>query len=432
MARFLIGTIPVVGHVSPAVSIARELVKRGHEVCWYTGSAFQPTVEATGARFTPITSWLDYSYPENVPQEWMAQRESLKGPALLKFDLKCFFIDPALGQVKDCIKILNEFPADVLLADSMFLGASWISTQTGLPYAGFGTSVLALSSRDTAPFGLGVLPNPSPLGRVRNQALNWLFQQIILRDLTVYTNKLRSQLGLPASSTGFFDTLSPFLYLSPNVPDFEYPRSDLPAQIHFIGPLLPAFAIEFTPPAWWNELDGDRPVIHVTQGTVTTNPDNLIVPTLRALEHEPVLVVATTAGKPLALDPIPTNARIAPFIPHSDLMPLVDILITNGGYNGVQMALAHGVPLVVSGQTEDKPEVAARVEWAGVGINLRTKTPTPKQIREAVKTLLTEHRYKTKAKQFQTEIDRYDAPALASTLLEQLAATKQPILRPQI
>jgi UDP:flavonoid glycosyltransferase YjiC (YdhE family) len=32
MARFLIGTIPVVGHVSPAVPIARELVKRGHEV----------------------------------------------------------------------------------------------------------------------------------------------------------------------------------------------------------------------------------------------------------------------------------------------------------------------------------------------------------------------------------------------------------------
>ena len=39
-------------------------------------------------------------------------------------------------------------------------------------------------------------------------------------------------------------------------------------------------------------------------------------------------------------------------------------MLTNGGYGGVQYALAHGVPLVVAGDTEDKPEVAARVEDA--------------------------------------------------------------------
>ncbi len=65
MARFLIGTIPVVGHVSPALLIARELVNRGHEVCWYTGSAFRAKVESTGAHFAPIVSGLDYSYPSS-------------------------------------------------------------------------------------------------------------------------------------------------------------------------------------------------------------------------------------------------------------------------------------------------------------------------------------------------------------------------------
>ena len=43
------------------------------------------------------------------------------------------------------------------------------------------------------------------------------------------------------------------------------------------------------------------------------------------------------------------------------LLPRTDVLVTNGGYGGVQQALAHGVPLVVAGRTEDKVEVAARV-----------------------------------------------------------------------
>lgn len=104
-------------------------------------------------------------------------------------------------------------------------------------------------------------------------------------------------------------------------------------------------------------------------------------------------------------------------------------MITNGGYNGVQMALAHGIPLVTAGQSEDKSEVCARIEWAGVGINLRTGKPTQQQIRAAVRKLLADHRYKTRAKDFQTAIRQYNAPTLAVTRLEQLAATRKPVFR---
>jgi UDP:flavonoid glycosyltransferase YjiC (YdhE family) len=44
-----------------------------------------------------------------------------------------------------------------------------------------------------------------------------------------------------------------------------------------------------------------------------------------------------------------------------------------------------GVPLVVAGDTEDKPEVAARVAWSGVGITLRTGRPRPDRLRAAVR-----------------------------------------------
>lgn len=432
MTRFLMATIPVMGHVSPALPIVRELINCGHEVCWYTGQAFQTTVEATGARFAPIRSWIDYSDLTNVPLALMNQRDATQGVERLKFDLKNFFIDPVVGQVKDLAEILVEFPADVLIADSMFLGVSWIAEQRGLLWAEFGTSALALSSRDTAPFGPGLQPSNTVLRRLRNHGLRWFFQQTVMRELTAYTNEVRSQIGLPPSSVHFFDKVSPFLYLSPSIPEFEYPRSDLPPQVHFIGPLLSPPTIEFTFPQWWEELKGNKPVIHVTQGTVSTNANDLLIPTLHALKDEDVLVVATTGGSEvdtLNFTDLPPNVRIEPFIPHAHLLPHVDVVVTNGGYNGVQMALANGVPLVVAGQTEEKPEIAARVEWAKVGINLKTRTPTPTQIKHAVKTLLRDSSYRTCIKQLQTKMQDYNAPATAATLIEQLATTKQPILR---
>lgn len=433
MARFLIGTVPVVGHVSPALPIARKLVEGGHEVWWYTGRAFESVVEATGAHFTPIATGLDYSYPQNVPQSWTEQRDSLRGLAQLKFDLKHFFINAALGQVKDYGEILRQFPADVLLADFCFLGASWVWEQGGPPWAGFGISALAFSSRDTAPFGLGLQPDASIQGRVRNRSLNWLFQQVLFRNLSVYMNQVRASIGLPHKTQGgFFDTISPFLHLAATLRDFEYPRSDLAAQVHFIGPLLSTLQVNFTPPVWWDELKGNKPIIHVTQGTVATNPNDLIVPTLHALKHENVLVVATTGSseptESIKLADTPVNARIEQFIPYSHLLPLVDVIVTNGGFNGVQMALSNGVPLVAAGGTEDKPEVCARIEWAGVGINLKTKTPTSNKIGDAVKRILENPKYQTRAKHFQAEIKRKDAAVLALNLLEQLAETKQPIL----
>jgi UDP:flavonoid glycosyltransferase YjiC (YdhE family) len=275
-------------------------------------------------------------------------------------------------------------------------------------------------------------PDASAMGRLRNGCLNCVFQKVLLRDFSVHINTVRASVGLPPIQKSFFDAVvSPYLYLQGTVPAFEYPRSDLPPQVHFVGPLLSAPSTDFIPPTWWDDLQGDRAVILVTQGTVATELEDLIVPTLQGLADEDVLVVATTGGQPIEsikLAQYPANARMEPFIPYSHLLPHVDVMVTNGGYNGVQMALANGVPLVVAGQTEDKPEVCARVQWSGVGINLKTNKPTPTQVRDAVKTILTSLHYRQKAQFFQAEIARYDAATLSAKLLEQLAATKQPVV----
>jgi UDP:flavonoid glycosyltransferase YjiC (YdhE family) len=478
MARFLICTFPAAGHVNPALPIARTLVERGHEVVWYTGRRYRVAIEATGVRFAPIvaaTEPEDLSFDERFPQA-----KQLDGLKALKFGLKYVFLDEVPGQIADMQRILQEFPADVILGDTAFVGMALLHELGGPRWATFGISALTLNSRDTAPFGTGLPPALSALERLRNRLLNALSEQVLFRDVLAHMQQVRARLGLPHTGTSVLNsTLSPYLYLQSSTPAFEYPRSDLPPQVHFIGPLLPETPPDFAPPKWWPELRGGKPVVLVNQGTIATDPSDLIVPTLRALEDEDVLVVATTGGasrdrilsewssaleaaqfatemrvmlhagamggfghvyhvpaQPRARllehsnpNALPANARVEPFIPFGALLPHVDVMITNGGYGGVQFALAHGVPLVVAGTSEEKPEIAARIAWSGAGINLKTRMPTPEQIRSAVRTLLLNPTHRHNAERIRADYARHNAPEEAALLLERLAATGRPVLR---
>jgi MGT family glycosyltransferase len=262
-----------------------------------------------------------------------------------------------------------------------------------------------------------------------------VFDHILFRDVNRFYDRIRTQVGLPKSRDGLFnDAISPHLYLQGTIPSFEYPRSDLAPQIHFIGAFLAAQSPDFDPPAWWGEIEQSRrPVIHVTQGTEHTDPSSLIEPTIRALAGEEVLVVATTGGLPtetVKIDPLPDNVRIERFIPHAHLLPYVTIMVTNGGYGGTQNALAHGVPLIAAGRTEEKPEVCARIAWSGAGINLKIDRPKPEQVLHAVREMLANARYENRAEELRAEFQRHNAPEEACDLLERLATTQQPVTTP--
>ena len=269
---------------------------------------------------------------------------------------------------------------------------------------------------------------------------NWVISTILHRGpLRPVQDGLRAALheaGAPGPEGNYFDQATRFdLTFQLATPGIEYPRRSMPATVRLVGPLqLPVApgvpgggppapghrpdgagrAADRTSglPSWWGDLDGRRPVVHVTQGTMDNGDlGRLMVPTLRGLAREDVLVVASTGGRPVEQlveqhgGPLPANVRVASFLPYDQLLPRDHVMVTNGGFGGVQQALAYGVPLVVAGGSRGQ----ARGGRPGRLVRRRARTCAPARrgaarVRRAVRRVLRSPAHRREAGRLQREI----------------------------
>ncbi len=423
MARFLFCPIASTGHVNPGLALAAELIRRGHNVRWYTSARFEQKVRSVGAGYVPFTKGV--ALEEGQIDEQLPGRTKLKGLAQMKFDMKAF-IDMIPGQYLDLVEELTANPADVLVGDTASHACALAAERFHLPWAAYGISILVQSSRDTAPFGLGLPPAASAFGRLRNKALAMLVSQVLFAEPFAYYGQTVQRLGFDKPRYPMLEfSRGANLFLQGCGPSFEYPRSDMPENVRFIGALTPPAARNWVEPEWWRRLDSGVPVVLVTQGTIATNYDQLILPAIRALASEKVLVVVTTGSRPpheLGLSQLPDNVIVEQFVAYDRLMPKLSMLVTNGGYGTVQIALSHGIPMAVFAGSEEKPEVAQRVQWSGVGLGFRTKSPSEQQILVAVRHVLATPAFKQRALEMKQELSGYNAPQLGCDLLETLAS----------
>jgi UDP:flavonoid glycosyltransferase YjiC (YdhE family) len=175
---------------------------------------------------------------------------------------------------------------------------------------------------------------------------------------------------------------------------------------------------------------GYSATVVVTQGTID-NADHtkLIIPALEALKDTDTLVVVATGGRGTdvlnARYPQP-NVVVRDYVDFAGVFDITDVYITNGGYGGVQLSLSKGVPLVVAGLNEGKNDVNARVEYAGVGVNLRSERPKATAIAKAVEEVLTNPRWKRQAEKIQAELAAGDATDRAAAVVERAARTARP------
>jgi MGT family glycosyltransferase len=435
MATYLIGATAMPGHVLPLLAIGQHLAGLGHRVLVHTSSQFRPQVEAAGATLVPFEAVIDYDY-RTLGTRYPAWRQLSGGHARLCFGLRHFFADAIAPQLAGLRAVLAGYKVDAILVDTMFCGTLPLllgARAARPPVLAIGISALPLSSCDTAFFGTALAPLATPGGQARNVAMNRNLKTAMFGDVQRYFDQRLAACGARALPDFVLDAMItlPDRYLQLTAATFEYPRSDLPPSVRFVGPLPPPASRHFTAPDWWPELDDGRPVVLVTQGTLANDdPGQLILPTLEALAGRTDLQVIATTGGPVPARlaaAAPANARVLPFLPYDRLLPKVAVMVTNGGYGAVNHALSLGVPLVVAGASEEKPEIAARVAWSGAGINLGTGNPGQRQLAQAVHSVLTEPRYRARAGALRADFARYHA---LTSISEALAALQSAAAMP--
>jgi MGT family glycosyltransferase len=424
VSSIIIVSTPFHGHVTSLLTVAETFVNRGDDVRFITGARFADRVRATGASYVPLPAAADFD--DRSILESFPERARLKGIAAVAFDVEHVVARPAQAQYEALIAALAAHPADVVLSEPLFLGAAFLLAhpRSARPAVIFcSISALPVESRDTAPFGMG-LPPARILNRPRNIALSALNRRVLRRPYRVIDDLHREVHGtdLPGTFVDWGRRADAIVQFT--VPSFEYTRSDAPADLHFVGPLS-ASGSQAPLPTWWADLDGSRPVIHVTQGTfANTDYAQVIAPTLAALGGEDVLVVVATGGRPLdTLPRLPANARAATYLPYDELLPRTAVYVTNGGYGGVQYALRYGVPIVATGGKEDKPEIGARVAWSGVGRRIRSERPSPRALHRNILAVLNQSHYRQASRRVAADMSAAPGFAGVAEIVDRLAAS---------
>ncbi len=417
--KILLPSIPVPGHLNPVLGVSRILKKYGHEVAVQTGAASRPVVEAAGIPFIPLLPEADIT-PTQYFAKYPERQQHSPGIDMISFDMQHYFAPVMPAQTASLKMAMRDFPADLILAESLFLGTLPLllkAREQRPAIAHLGVTILNVFSGKNVPPRPGATTDQLQAEHVQRELR-------LLQPVQAAFNQVLAEMGCSPLPCPLFEAMStlPDLYLHPGIQSFQYsPNATSSSPVRYIGP-LPIAPGQHPLPEWWHDLDETKRLVLVTQGTLANRDlGQLVGPALAGLaEEKDLIVLATTGGQPVESVPgrIPKNARVVPFLPYDLALPRVDLLITNGGYGTVNMALAHGVPIVSAGLTEDKEEVSAHVQWSGTGIDLRTNQVSPDAVRLAARKVLDTSAYRDRAKELAFEFRRHDAETELLELIE--------------
>ncbi len=305
-----------------------------------------------------------------------------------------------------------------------------------IPVISMGILPLVETSKDLPPSGLGMTPSHTRTGRIKQAVLRFLADKILFGRPNKVMQKILDEYDIEHGGENVFNLAvkKSTLFLQSGTPGFEYKRTDLGQNIRYIGALLP-YSVKKDKAPWFNaKLNHYEKVILVTQGTVEKDVSKIIEPTLEAFKGGSYLVIATTGGsqtQELKEKYNYNNLIIEDFIPFEDVMPYVDVYVTNGGYGGVMLGIQNELPLVVAGIHEGKNEINARVGYFNLGVNLHTERPTPDQIKKATTEVLLNGVYKQNVTELAEEFNRYNPHELtAGYVADILKKNRKFVFRP--
>jgi len=388
--RFVVAAFGDAGHAFPAITLARALKRRGHDVLVETWERWRDAVEGEGLRFTAAEEYKTFPPPPAGSVGWTSAA------------------DAAIA----LLPLMDDFRPDVVVSDILTLAPALAAERAGRRRATLIPHVYPVHESGLPFFAFGLQPPRTPVGRaVWRRALPVL--ESGLRRGRREMNETRAAVGLPPVA-GFHGGISPELAMVATFPQLEYPRR-WPAGVHVTGPM------EFELPYPDVELpQGGGPLVLVAPSTAQDPELRLVRVALEALADEPVRVIATTNR--LDPEPLPTapgNAMVVDWLSYSQVMPRASLVICHGGHGTVARALAAGVSVLCCPHVGDMAENSARVAWAGAGLMLPWRLLGTGPLRWATRRILGDPSFGERARKFADWSSENDGADRGAQLLGQ-------------
>jgi hypothetical protein len=234
------------------------------------------------------------------------------------------------------------------------------------------------------------------------------------------------ELDTVAFTRFFFRVFQPLvksaaLVLHGTDPVFDPPPAELPVHHHYVGPLLWEPSAEC--PSYLTE-PGEPWVLVTLSSAPQAGETALARAALRVLSERPVRVLLTApAHPPEELGPMPTNARLEVFVPHSQVLQRACLSISHAGHGIVSKSLYYGVPMVLVPWDRDQPGVAFRAARVGVAEVVPREALTEERLAVAIERVLETPRYRQEAARFAERLQTQDAIGTACDRIEEYLAS---------
>ncbi|MBA1273720.1 glycosyltransferase [Stutzerimonas azotifigens] len=424
MTHFAVIAPPFHSHLRALEAISSELIRRGHRLTFVQQADVCAALCHPALQFAAVGA---ASHPPGSMQAVISRAARPGGP----WGLKRVIADLACATDMLCREaplVLSTLGVEAVIADQMEPAGALVAESLGLPYVSVACAL---------PFNREPLM-PLPVMPWRYQATPW-GEQLNLHSARVYDWMMRPHGDVIAAHAAAFglaprrtlsECLSPLLQVSQTPIDFDFPRQALPRHVHAVGPLR--MPLQDEPPLTL-PIETRRPFVFASFGTLQGYRFGLFQRIARACRELDVqLLVAHCGGLDHRQEQRLQKAGatwVTDFAPQRSVLANAQAVVTHAGLNTVLDALEAGVPVLALPIAFDQPGVAARVEYAGVGLRLNHRIARSSDICNALLRLLSEPAFHERASALGREVRVSGGAARAAYLIETAVRRNRPLTR---
>ena len=351
--------IPAHGHTNPTIEVVRELIKRGHEIRYYSFEDFREKIEEAGAHYVACDAYL------GTLDEKSEKR--MRKVSTTEMSVRSFEITARMDGMLS--RELTEFAPDLIVSDSACFWGKLTALKHGLPMV-CSTTTFAFN-RESAKY------MKSSFAELADIVLGMPRVSRAMQALRPLGYKVKSPLEIVQNRNDTDTIVYTSARFQPCAESFDK------AHYRFVGP-----SVKDTPIA---RQEGQRPFIYVSLGTVINDRPDFYRHCVEAVRGEgmELLISCGRAFDRASLGRLPENVQVLNYVNQMEILAKADLFITHCGMNSASEGLYMAVPELLFPLTGEQRAVARRVSETGAGRLLTEKEAArPDTLRAVIKSAL--------------------------------------------